>query len=76
MVVLEIYTYLKGRQNNKRCPLKKFDFSNRINKVGRREYLTWYQSQTSFFALNNYLYVAKKFLMCSTQIHHSDTTCP
>ena len=37
MVVLETYTSLKGRQNNKLCSLKKFDFSNRTIKVERRE---------------------------------------
>ena len=35
---MEIYTLLKGRQDNKLCSLKKFDFSNRTKKVGRREY--------------------------------------
>ena len=34
MVVLETYTFLKGREDNKWYSLKKFDFSNRINKVG------------------------------------------
>ena len=34
---MEIYTFLKGRQDNKWCSLKKFDFSNRTKKVGRRE---------------------------------------
>ena len=38
MVVLETFTFLKGRQDNKRCSLKKFEFSNRTNKVGRKEY--------------------------------------
>ena len=37
MVVLETYTFLKGRQDNKLCSLKKFDFSNRTKKVGQRE---------------------------------------
>ena len=36
---METYTFLKGRQYNKWCSLKKFDFSNRTNKVGRREYI-------------------------------------
>ena len=31
-VVLETYTFLKGRQDNKWCSLKKFDFSNRTKK--------------------------------------------
>ena len=38
MVVLEIYTFLKGRQDNKWCSLKKFDFSNRTKKLRWREY--------------------------------------
>ena len=38
MIVLETYIFLKGRQDNKWCSLKKFDFSNKTNKVGRREY--------------------------------------
>ena len=33
MVVLEIYTFLKDRQDKKLYFLKKFDFSNRTNKV-------------------------------------------
>ena len=35
---METYTFLKGRQDNKWCSLKKFDFSNRTKKVGRKEY--------------------------------------
>ena len=38
MVVLEIYTFLKGRQDNKWYSLKKFDFSNMTKKVRWREY--------------------------------------
>ena len=45
MVVLEIYTFSKGKQDNKWCSLKKFDFSNRTNKVGRMEYYTTYQKK-------------------------------
>ena len=37
---------------------------------------TRYQRQVSFLALNNYLYIVKKFPMCITQIHHSATACP
>ena len=35
---METYRFLKGGQDNKWYFLKKFDFSNRTNKVGRREY--------------------------------------
>ena len=35
---MEIFTFLKDRQDNKWCSLKKFDFSIRTKKVGRREY--------------------------------------
>ena len=36
---METYTFLKGRQDNKWCSLKKFNFSNRTKKMGRREYI-------------------------------------
>ena len=36
MVILETYTFLKGRQDNKWCSLKKFDFSNRTKKIRRK----------------------------------------
>ena len=35
---LETYTFLKGKQDNKWCSFKKFDFSNRTKKVKQREY--------------------------------------
>ena len=35
---MKTYTFLKGRQDNKWCSLKKFDFSNRTKKMGWREY--------------------------------------
>ena len=35
---MKTYTFLKGKQDNKWCFLKKFDFSNMTNKVGQREY--------------------------------------
>ena len=38
MVVLETYTFLKGRQDNKLCSLKKIDFLNRTKKVRWKEY--------------------------------------
>ena len=34
---METYTFLKGRQYNKLCSLKKFNFSNMTKKVRRRE---------------------------------------
>ena len=36
---METYTFLKGKQDNKWYSLKKFDFSNRKNKVRWREYI-------------------------------------
>ena len=36
---MKTYTFLKGRQDNKWCSLKKFDFSNRTKKVRQREYI-------------------------------------
>ena len=38
MVVLETYTFLKDKQDNKLYLFKKFDFSDMTKKVGRREY--------------------------------------
>ena len=35
---MKTYTFLKGRQDNKWCSLKNFDFSNRTKKMGQREY--------------------------------------
>ena len=34
---METYTFLKGRQNNKLCSFKKFDFSNRKKKKSGME---------------------------------------
>ena len=39
---METYTFLKGRQYNKLCSLKKFNFSNMTKKVRRREYIYIY----------------------------------
>ena len=38
MVILEIYIFLKGRQDKKLYFLKKFNFLNRTNKIIRNEY--------------------------------------
>ena len=35
---MKTYTFLKDRQDNKWCVLKKFDFSNRTKKSGQSEY--------------------------------------
>ena len=37
---METYTFLKGRQDNKWCSIKKFDFSNKTKKSGTEEVLS------------------------------------
>ena len=39
---MKTYTFLKCRQNNKWYSLKKFNFSNKTNKMERKKYIKWH----------------------------------
>ena len=42
MVVLETYTFLKGRQDNKWCSLKKFNFSEGVLIINKFEKIKYF----------------------------------
>ena len=66
---METYTFLKGRQDNKWCFFKKFDFSTRTKKVGWKEYLILvlnYKSTNQIFPI---YFGAKEEIFFISKLH-------
>ena len=67
---MKIYTFLKGRQDNKWCSLKKFDFSNRTKKMGRREYYLLFSIHEYWIDYKVQLLTRKLPWYCNVELQH------